>query len=95
MNTFGQKQLELSTELIAYADPKMIVVANALASRLFKDTYSAEFDNVHGYYAIELNGRSVPVFLASMLTGQRAMDNFSYERLKWHIKKAFQEQQMG
>jgi len=29
--------------------------------------------------------KNVPIFFTSMLTGQRALDNGSFERLIWHI----------
>ncbi len=41
-----------------------------------------------GHHVIRINNRAVPVFLASMFTGQRAMDSYSYQRLRWQIKKA-------
>lgn len=31
--------------------------------------------------------KGTPVFFTSMLTGQRALDNGSFERLGWHINK--------
>lgn len=93
LSDFGRRQIELSKQLILEAIPKVIVVANAFASRLFKNEVFKEelkegIDEEHGYHVLRLNGRAIPVFLASMLTGQRAMDNYSYERLKWHIKKS-------
>ena len=30
---------------------------------------------------------SLITFFTSMLTGQRALDRYSYQRLKWHIKE--------
>ena len=87
LNEFGSKQIDLSKRLIEMSKPRLIVVANALASRIIKEQFSAEFDDEKGCHYVELNGVDVPVFLCSMLTGQRAMDNFSYARLKWHIKK--------
>ena len=44
------------------------------------------FDDKIGTYKITLNEKSVPVFFSSMLTGQRALDKGSFERLKWHVK---------
>ena len=87
LNEFGQQQIHLSKRLIEMSKPRLIVVANALASRIFKDQFSPEFDEEQGCHYVELNGVDIPVFLCSMLTGQRAMDNFSYDRLRWHIKK--------
>ena len=84
---FDQKQLDLSKKLIEEAKPQIIVVANAFASRLFKKTYSAKFDSILGCYVVKIAGKKTPAFLTSMLTGQRALDSFSYERLCWDIKR--------
>jgi len=49
--------------------------------------FDFEFDNKIGTHRIinnEILNRT-PVFFTSMLTGQRALDNGSYERLIWHI----------
>lgn len=35
--------------------------------------------------------KDVPFFFSGMLTGQRALDLGSYERLKWHVAKVVQE----
>lgn len=92
LSEFGRSQLELSKQLILEARPRIIVVANAFASSLFiKQFPDLEFDEKHGYHRVLIENKSVPTFLASMLTGQRAMDNYSYQRLRWHIKKAVKE----
>jgi hypothetical protein len=88
LNEFGRSQLQLSRELISVARPKVIVVANALASKVFSKEYNAQFSEEYGYHIIILNGQVIPVLLGSMFTGQRAMDVYSYQRLRWHIKQA-------
>jgi hypothetical protein len=89
LTNFGEKQLELSRMLILEAKPRVIVVANAFASSLFQKQFpDVEFDEKHGYHKTLLEGRSVSTFFASMLTGQRAMDVYFYQRLRWHIKQA-------
>jgi hypothetical protein len=86
---FGQKQLELSKMLILEAKPRVIVVANAFASSLFQQQFpDVKFDERYGYHRTLLEDRAVPTFFASMLTGRRAMDVYSYQRLRWHIKQA-------
>jgi hypothetical protein len=90
INEFGRSQLKLSREIIEETHPKMIVVANAFASKIFSEEFKAQFDEEQGYHTINLNGQVVPVFLGSTLTGQRAMDVYSYQRLRWHIKKAIE-----
>jgi hypothetical protein len=96
LSDFGQSQLELSKQLIVEADPRVIVVANAFASSLFlKQFPNMKFDEKRGYHQTFFENRSVPTFLASMLTGQRAMDNYSYQRLRWHIKQAMEDNKVG
>ncbi len=74
--------------------PKIIVVDNTLARTfLGKDKvgevdiwldYEFKFDEEIGTYL----WNNIPVFFTSMLTGQRALDNGSFERLKWQVKRA-------
>jgi len=49
--------------------------------------FGFEFDDEIGTYRIIKNDKlkHTPVFFTSMLTGQRALDLGSYERLIWHI----------
>lgn len=98
---FIWKHLRLTKELLEQTEPRVIVVANTVArTYLGKDIesngknkwlgYLFEFDETIGTHRITNNDSNllgIPVFFTSMLTGQRAMDNGSYERLKWHIKK--------
>lgn len=92
---FLRDQLELSKCMIEMARPRIIVVCNTLARDMMKKDEEEEifdfpfaFDDDIGTYKIgehpKLGG--VPVFFTSMLTGQRALDNGSFERLEWHIK---------
>jgi len=96
---FLWEQLLISKQIIEEANPKIIVVNNSFARKLLGfdksvkngqpfDVWTGfEFDDKIGTYRIInneiLNG--TPVFFTSMLTGQRALDNGSYERLIWHI----------
>jgi len=98
---FLWKQLLISKQIIEESNPKIIVVNNSFARKLLGFDKSIKngqvfdiwmgfdfkFDNKIGTYRITnneiLNG--TPVFFTSMLTGQRALDNGSYERLIWHI----------
>lgn len=96
---FIWEQLQLSKEILVNAKPQIIVVANTTARLFFgkeknveKNTnnwlnYDFEFDNVLGTHRIKTEGQlfDIPVFFTSMLSGQRAMDNGSFERLQWHI----------
>lgn len=89
LNEFGQAQLELSKRLIDGFSPKIILVASALAARVFQKALHATFDDELGCHKIHLNDRIIPVFLSSMLTGG-AMDKYSRQRLEWHIARVLE-----
>lgn len=48
--------------------------------------FNTDFDESIGTYTIELNGKPTPIIFSGMLSGQRALDNGSFERLKWQMK---------
>jgi hypothetical protein len=93
---FLWEQLQITDTLIRESKPKIIVVCNALAGTfLGKDKdikqnknvwlgYDFYFDDKLGTY----RWKNIPVFFSGMLSGQRALDKGSFERLQWHIKKA-------
>jgi len=87
---FLMAQLSISKRIIELAEPKIIVVSNAFARDLLGEKgklFEFDFDNTLGTHKIvkheTLSG--IPVFFTSMLTGQRALDKGSFERLAWHI----------
>ncbi|MCE9539407.1 MAG: hypothetical protein K8R85_09335 [Bacteroidetes bacterium] len=90
---FIWEQLKIADNLIKISTPKIIVVCNTQARTfLGKDkqngkdewlNYDFKFDDNYGTYFWE----GIPVFFSGMLSGQRALDIGSYERLKWHIRK--------
>lgn len=98
---FIYDQLMISKQIIENSKPKIIIVCNSLARHFFgieknieKDqgvwmNYDFEFNEELGTHVITNSDsklKGVPVFFSSMLTGQRALDKGSLERLKWHIK---------
>ena len=89
---FIKQQLEISKEIIKKINPEIIVVCDTFARNLLKsDTmnFELEFDDTIGTYRIINNSdfKDTIVFFSGMLTGQRALDNGSFERLKWHLNK--------
>lgn len=84
---FFMKQLVVSKEIIELAKPQLIVINNTLARDFFQ--FNTVFDEQIGTHRIigNIALEGTPVFFTSMLTGQRALDLGSYERLKWHIKQ--------
>lgn len=91
LNKFGRDQMDITKSILVGLAPKAIVVVNALASNIFKEEYKLNFDEYHGCYFTRVSGRNVPTFLTSMLSGQRALDIFSRERLGWHIRKVLKD----
>ncbi len=96
---FIWQQLQVSKNILELSKPKIIVVCNTRARQFLgfdKDKnqnvwlgYDFDFDEDLGTHKIistdsQLNGK--PVFFSSMLSGQRALDKGSLERLHWHIK---------
>ncbi len=85
LNDFGKKQLEVSLGLLNKIKPRVIIVNNALASKILKKELKMdEWDKEKGYHIY--NG--IPIFFSGILSGQRALDVNSRERLGWHVKKA-------
>jgi hypothetical protein len=97
--SFTWQQLEVSKKILESVKPKILIVCNTKARQfLGKDKsggnniwlgYDFKWDKGIGTYRVT-NTDSVlcntPVFFSGMLTGQRALDVGSYERLNWHIK---------
>lgn len=91
-STFVAAQLEVCLELAAALAPPVVVVVNALAATLLKWHLKAhadlEFDPAGGHHRGKLGSQVIPWFFSGMLTGQRAIDNHSLERLIWHVRRA-------
>ena len=103
---FVWKQLEISKEILEYINPKIIVVSNTQARTfLGADKYVAKgkehnsWMNYEFTFDVELGTRKIInnnqfepyVFFTSMLSGQRALDNGSKERLVWHIDQVLKK----
>jgi hypothetical protein len=86
LTPFGKKQFDLFTKALQKSTPNVIVVINALASRILKTHLPLEYRPVDGcYHAPKDKNIEAPFFLGGMLTGQHAVDVFSRQRLIWHI----------
>ena len=94
LNEFALDQLAIFHDIVADVGPDVIVVPNAFASGILRKEWhdSLRFDNGKGFHWLELNGNSIPIFFSSMLSGQRALDTGSYERLRWHIARSVEKQ---
>lgn len=92
--SFLDEQLQISKEIILSAKPKIIVVSNTAARYFMKQNkhqistnFEFRFDPRFGTEIIINNSKleGTPIFFTSMLTGQRAIDRGSYNRLVWHL----------
>ena len=90
LSDFGEKQFEITKKVIEKINPKIVVVINALASKIFRNKYNItdnDFDDEIGTYKKKIfNDQETIIFFSGMLSGQHALDNGSFNRLKWHIK---------
>jgi len=93
---FGQKQVEIAFDIMNEIKPVAIVIVNAFACNIIRNNQkfpqisNREFEK-YGYHHVILNNIKTPIFFSGMLSGQRALDNGSKERLKWHIKMALKQ----
>ena len=88
LTEFGSAQFLLFEKLLSKSKPAAVIIVNALASQIYIARRSPKFNSTGGYYVDKLDDNvEFPVFLSGMLTGARALDRFSRERLFWHIAK--------
>lgn len=93
---FVKKNLELSMSVIENSKPKIIVVLNTLSKKLLTEPkwcgYPLDWDDEIGTYRFSKRSAisGTPVFFSSMISGQRALDIGSRERLSWQISKTLQ-----
>ena len=88
---FRSDQLDMFERVLKIASPKLIVVANAKASKILKGRWQVgAVDAASGCHFHTVSNRPVPVFFSGMLTGRRALDVHSRERLFWHVRRVSQ-----
>lgn len=83
-------QLNAATEeLFLETDSKLVVICNAEASRRFRKIMSSHLTSTDckARDRLENKNGTIEVFYASMLSGQRAMDEFSRARLESTIRE--------
>ena len=79
----------LARALIKQLEPRIIVVANAKAARIFKNYFGLAWSDTNGCHVTQIDNKLVQTHLTGMLTGQRALDNESFKMLKWNIKNSY------
>jgi len=58
----------------------------------FNLDFEKDFNKEIGTYKIKISGKDTPIIFSGMLSGQRALDLGSLERLKWQIKRILDSQ---
>jgi hypothetical protein len=88
---FAEAQFAIFEELIASLRPGAIIVVSALGASLLAAKWSSTLTPVdcEANRMWRCNDRTVPIFLAGMLSGARAMDRFSRYRLLRDVQTVF------
>jgi hypothetical protein len=91
---FFEKLECITKDIIEKVNPKLIVVLNAGAGKIFSDMFKTSISYSHldrntGTFLIQLKDNSEPthVIFSGMLSGQRALDVGSRISLQWHIRR--------
>jgi hypothetical protein len=88
LTEFGEDQLKVTFGIINKTEPRVIIVVSAFASKIIQERLKPQWNDDLGYHIANIADRKIPIFFSSMLSGQRALDEGSFERLRWHIRKA-------
>lgn len=95
---FKKQYNDIFLPLLTSLKPKIIVVTNAKASSLLNNLWywKEKKINKNWYWILPKeiqyeNSEKTKVIFTSMLSGQRAMDIYTREILKWHIKELLKE----
>ena len=90
LNEFGMDQIRLFEDILVQIEPKCVVVTNATGSEILREYIKNDlsWDTERGFHWFMRDSKKIPVLFSSMLSGQRALDRWSYERLVWHIGQA-------
>jgi len=90
LNEFGMDQIKLFEDILVQIEPCCVVVSNATGSEILREYIKNDlsWDAERGFHWFTRGGKKIPMFVSSMLSGQRALDRWSYERLVWHIGEA-------
>jgi hypothetical protein len=83
---FGASQFALFKAALKLATPRVVVVANARSSSIIKRELKLEKKPSELFYTSR--DFNCPIHLGSMISGQRAMDVFSVERLQSAIQQS-------
>lgn len=86
---FVDNQIDIMLTLMDVLEPPVVVVVNALAANilLYKLADQLKWNETLGTYERQTEGRATPWLMSGMLTGQRALDNHSFKRLRWHVQR--------
>ena len=85
-NDFAKDQLNIFFKVLNNSVPKIILMANAFVSDIFKFKYGNKLTKGLDEDFNRYNG--IPIFFSSMLSGAHQLDKHSRERLIWQMKSS-------
>jgi hypothetical protein len=88
-NDFVGAQVNLALGLVAWTSPRIVIAVNRLAASMLRARIGDRLRDCgqRGYHQTQnLGSTTVSWFFSGMLTGQHALDRYSYDRLKWHVR---------
>lgn len=92
LTDFGARQFELFERLMELSKPRIVVIYNLVASKLYlqarRETIS--YDDDLGCWLDTIAGRVVPVLFSGIST---YLDQFSKRRLAWHARHVLRQLQ--
>jgi len=95
---FAEVQLDIFYTVLVRSEPVAIVVINAAASKILKEKLNTTPSSLAycpergcHFWATEGLVGEAPVFFSGMLSGRRALDLDSVDRLRWHISRTLEK----
>lgn len=89
LNSFGNALNQVFIEMLNYVSPDYLMINNAGASHMLLAHFGVDtetgIDDETGCYFINISNKEIPVLCSGMLSGQRALDICTRERLFWHL----------
>ncbi|MCM3390600.1 hypothetical protein M3649_21180 [Ureibacillus chungkukjangi] len=89
LTTFATEQIKIMMTALNVTNPDIILIPNAFASNIFIKANSNKISIKQigelRFFTLDLAKKQVPIFFSSMISGKRALDTFSLQRLTWDM----------
>ena len=85
LNGFGEAQYEIFKQVLKFIQPEFILIANAAAAHIVFSKEGIDindnFNEDYGCHFLNVGDKKIPTLASGMLSGQRALDIYSRQRL--------------